>query len=73
MNDYEADIRILPDRVPSLSQATFRRRLAALLDEFLVVGGDPWWMNQELNLAGMQAIDSLRCDLVDYDEGGDAA
>jgi hypothetical protein len=62
MNQYE-DIKIIPDRTPTLSQRAFRRRLAALLDEFLAGGGDPWWLNQEMALAGMQVIDNLRCDL----------
>jgi hypothetical protein len=71
MNSYDADIRIV-DNTPAVSQTRFRQRLAALLDQFLAGGGDPWWMNRELNLAGMQALDSLRADLVNLDEEGGA-
>jgi hypothetical protein len=56
-----------------MSQEQFRRRLSVLIDEFLSRGGDPWWLNRELSQAGMEAIDSLRCDLVECDEEGGAA
>jgi hypothetical protein len=46
-----------------MTQDAFRRRLAALIDQFLATGGDPWWLNREVALAGMQAIDNPRCDL----------
>jgi hypothetical protein len=49
----------------------FRHRLAELLDEFLSAGGDPFWVNAELSLAGMQACDALRCDLIETDEAED--
>jgi hypothetical protein len=52
----------------TMTQRTFRLRLAALLDEFLAAGGDPWWMSRELPLAGMQALDDLRCDLGEGDD-----
>jgi hypothetical protein len=64
--NYDDDIKIAPD--PDLMQRRFRQQLARLIDEFLSHQGDPWWMTQELNLAGMQAIDDLRCDLADVDE-----
>jgi hypothetical protein len=51
-----------------MSQETFRRRLAALLDEFLSAGGDVWWVNAELSLAVAAATDALRCDLIEADD-----
>jgi hypothetical protein len=60
-------------QVKRLSQAEFRRRLAGLLDEFLSCGGDPWWMSREISLAAMQALDSLRADLVECDEDQEEA
>jgi hypothetical protein len=51
-----------------MSQDTFRRRLAALLDEFLSAGGDPFWLNSELSLSGMAMLDALRCDLAEADD-----
>jgi hypothetical protein len=56
-----------------MTQANFSRRLAALLDEFLSAGGDVWWVNQELSLAGAAATDALRCDLCDTDDDHFAA
>jgi hypothetical protein len=69
MIDYNQDIKIAPND-PALNQRRFRQQLAHLLDRFLSDGGDPWWMNQELNLAGMQVLDDLRCDLIVLDEEG---
>jgi hypothetical protein len=51
-----------------MTDSTFRIRLMALLNEFLAEGGDAQWLFGELNVAGTQLTDALRCDLVEIDE-----
>jgi hypothetical protein len=51
-----------------VSQDVFRRRLAALVGEFLERGGDAHWVNSELSLTGMALLDTVRCDLADDDD-----
>jgi hypothetical protein len=51
-----------------MTDSTFRIRLMALLNEYLEEGGDALWAFGELNVAGTQWTDALRCDLVEVDE-----
>jgi hypothetical protein len=51
-----------------MTDTTFRIRLMALLNEYLEEGGDPFWLFNELNTAGRELTDSLRCELEPREE-----
>lgn len=51
-----------------MTQHQFRDRLASLIDQFLHQGGDAFWLNSELLVAGMRFLDELRCDLAECDD-----
>lgn len=54
-----------------MTQAAFTRRLSALFEQFLVEGGDPWWLSREVSDASMEVLDQLRCGLVEADSEGE--
>jgi hypothetical protein len=67
--DWECDCPDATYRERACKHARFiRRRLAALLAEFLAKCGDVMWLNTELSLAGMAAVDAQRADLAEADD-----